>query len=229
MSTHPPFRTHRRSPRLAERSEALHTRAQGAAPPRTTSEPSGAGLTSSRTISQALRAGARAPDFTLRDHLGWPISLARLLAQGPVVLIFYQGTWCPYSDRQLRAYERALPRMTELGAALLAISSQAPDQSLSPAEMLDLSFPVLTDPGNHVARRYGLVRDHPGAASAAHRQNGAGTLVAAGGADGACARVIPDTFVVDQAGIIRVAFADPDVTRRLEPQAALAALRQLRG
>jgi alkyl hydroperoxide reductase subunit AhpC len=147
------------------------------------------------------------------------------------VLVFYQGTWCPYSDRQLRAYERVLPRITELGATLLAISPQAPDHSLSAAELLDLSFPVLTDPGNHVARRYGLALDHPDTARAAHHPSVAGALVTASAAGAAvvCARLIPGTFVVDESGIIRVAFADLDVARRLEPPAALAALRQLRG
>lgn len=233
MTTHVPFRTHRQSPRLAEPSASLpaRARAQGSAEARTAQDPSGAGLANSRSTSQALRAGTRAPDFTLRDHLGWPIALSRLLPRGPVVLVFYQGTWCPYSDRQLRAYERVLPRITELGATLLAISPQAPDHSLSAAELLDLSFPVLTDPGNHVARRYGLVLDHPDTARAAHRPSVAGALVTASAAGAAvvCARLIPGTFVVDESGIIRVAFADLDVARRLEPPAALAALRQLRG
>lgn len=207
-----------------------HSWPRGSAEKPSARETASIGLARSYAHSQALRAGASAPDFTLRDHLGWPVSLSRLLAWGPVVLVFYQGLWCPYSDRQLRAFNRGLRRIQDLGAALLAISPQQPDHSLSAAEMLDLSFPVLRDPGNLVARRYGLMRAGDLAASRASHGGGLDAHVATaedGGQDTGT-RLIPGTFVVDQTGIIRLAFADPDVTRRLEVAAVLAVLNQLR-
>jgi peroxiredoxin len=41
----------------------------------------------------ALRVGERAPDFTLLDAAGRPVSLADYRDKKPVVLIFYRGYW----------------------------------------------------------------------------------------------------------------------------------------
>ena len=57
---------------------------------------------------RSLRVGQTAPDFALPDATGRPVSLASLLASGPVVLVFYRGNWCPYCNVQLRAYNQAL-------------------------------------------------------------------------------------------------------------------------
>ncbi len=89
-------------------------------------------LIASGAAERALKEGAQVPDFTLPDALGRPVTLSHLLRQGPVVISFYRGEWCPYYDLELRAYQRALPRIRELGASLVAISPQTPDHSLSP-------------------------------------------------------------------------------------------------
>src|SRR5262249_13009098 len=81
--------------------------------------------------SKALKVGDSAAEFTLPDATGRPVSLASLRRIGPVALTFYRGQWCPYCDLQLRAYQEALPRIHALGATLVAISPQTPDESLS--------------------------------------------------------------------------------------------------
>ena len=50
-------------------------------------------LIRSGLAEKAKRKGERAPDFTLSNPNGEPVSLSRLLAQGPVVVTFYRGTW----------------------------------------------------------------------------------------------------------------------------------------
>jgi MmyB-like transcription regulator ligand binding domain/AhpC/TSA family len=60
----------------------------------------------------------------------------------------------------LRTYQSELvPRLADLGATLVAISPQSPDESLSAAEKSALQFPVLSDAGCRVARRLGIVVD----------------------------------------------------------------------
>lgn len=173
----------------------------------------------------ALREGSRAPDFTLPDALGEPVSLASLLEQGPVVVTFYRGDWCPYCNLHLRAYQQALPHMTELGATLVAISPQTPDHSLSTQEKKELRFPVLSDGGNTVARRFGLVYPVSEAIRPLYTQLGM-NLPAYNG-DDAWELPIPGTFVIDQQGTIRLAFAEADYTRRLEPAAIVESLRSI--
>jgi peroxiredoxin len=88
--------------------------------------------------------------------LGQSVTLSQLPTQGPVIIIFYRGEWCPYCNLELRAYQKALPQFQELGATLVAISPQTPDHSLSTKEKHELAFVVLSDMGNCVAREYGL-------------------------------------------------------------------------
>src|SRR5712691_261757 len=111
----------------------------------------------SGAAEKALKEGAQAPDFTLPDALGNAVTLSHLLRQGPVVMSFYRGAWCPYCNLELRAYQRVLPQLQELGATLVAISPQTPDHSLSTVENKELTFAVLSDVGNQVARAYRIV------------------------------------------------------------------------
>jgi hypothetical protein len=50
-------------------------------------------LRASGIMEKVARLGSRAPEFTLPDAAGQPVSLAELRARGPVVLSFYRGRW----------------------------------------------------------------------------------------------------------------------------------------
>ncbi len=81
-------------------------------------------LIASGAATRALKAGERAPAFTLRDPDGQPVSSADLLARGPLVISFYRGVWCPYCNMELQALQEALPQFEHMGASLVAISPQ---------------------------------------------------------------------------------------------------------
>ena len=170
----------------------------------------------------ALAAGVAAPDFTLPDARGGVVGLSDLLQKGPVVVTFYRGTWCPYCNLALRAYQRALPDIQALGAQLVAISPQIPDESLSMAEKNDLAFPVLSDEGNNVGRQYGLVFALD--AETRERYLGMGNDLVHSNGNDAWELPMPGTFVIGQDGIIKLAWAKADYTQRLEPAEILAAL-----
>lgn len=104
-----------------------------------------------------LRKGDQAPDFTLVNASGNPISLNGLLKKGKVVLTFYRGTWCPYCNLLLNQYQQVLDEIQSLGANLVAISPQTPDESLNIREKNELKFEVLSDVGNLVAKQFTTV------------------------------------------------------------------------
>jgi peroxiredoxin len=171
----------------------------------------------------ALRVGDRAPAFTLPDARGGDVALADLLAGGPVVLVFYRGGWCPYCNLQLAAFQSALAELRAAGAALVAVSPQTPDESLSVAERHALEFPVLSDAGNAVARTYGLVFRQSEAATTTSR--GLGIELAAYNGDDSNTLPAASTFVIGPDGVIRFASVSGDYRWRVGPDEVLAALR----
>lgn len=104
-----------------------------------------------------LKSGDKAPNFSLLNATGETVKLSELLKNNRVVLTFYRGTWCPYCNLQLGLYQHSLAEMQELGAQLVAISPQTPDESLNIKEKNELRFEVLSDNGNIIASQYTTV------------------------------------------------------------------------
>ncbi len=182
-------------------------------------------LIKSSAAEFALKEDEQAPDFTLPDALGQPVTLSQLLTQGPVIIMFYRGEWCPYCNLELRAYQKALPQFQELGATLVAISPQMPDHSLSTMEKQGLAFAVLSDVGNQVARQFGLVFTLDEAARTLHAQLGA-DLPAYNG-DDSWELPMTGTFLVDQSRRVRLASVDPNFFHRLDPSFVIVRLKEL--
>ena len=197
--------------------------------------PPGALATVGAEIGKMLDSGAganiiasstRAPDFTLPDAKGGTWQLAKILERGPVVLVFYRGGWCPFCDLQLRAYQASLGEIQAHGATLVAISPQTPDYALSDAEKKALTFPVLSDSGNRVARQYGLVVKF--SAVMQKVQAAFDAPLPRFNGDESWEVPTPAVFVVDRGGVVRFASANADWTKRVEPSAILRALESIR-
>jgi peroxiredoxin len=171
----------------------------------------------------ALRPGDAAPDFALPDARGGRVALLDLRAAGRVVLVFYRGSWCPYCNLQLRAFQDALADLEAEDAALVAVSPQKPDHSLSAAQRAGLAFPVLTDAGSRVAERYGLVFRVDEDAQEVHRS--VGIDLAEVNADGSWTLPAAATFAIERDGTILYAAVSGDYRWRVGPREVLAALR----
>lgn len=170
-----------------------------------------------------LAVGSRAPGFTLPDAHGQPIRLADLLEQGPVIVTFYRGAWCPYCNLQLKSLRESLPHLEAYGAHLVAISPQTPDRSRAQVEKDDYPFHVLSDLDDSVMKAYKLYFELPVEVRDLYKGNFDLDIEAYNGA-GRHGLPVPGTFVLDRQGIVRAAFADTDYRKRMEPQAILDAL-----
>ena len=116
---------------------------------------------------------------------------------------------------ELRALQLKLPEITSLGAQLVAVSPQLPDNSLSTAEKLSLTFEVLSDVGNKVARNFGIVFTLPEALRDIYK--GFGIDLPASNGDQTFELPVPATYIINRQGIIEYAFVDIDYTQRMEP------------
>jgi peroxiredoxin len=183
-------------------------------------------LAVSGAAHQACKAGAYAPDFRLPDARGGHVRLRDLLADGPVVLSFYRGGWCPYCNLELRALQKVLPEIHRLGAQLVAVSPQTPDESLSTAEKNELAFLVLSDAGSATANAFGLAFDLAEELRPIYARFGHALPDKNG--DESWRLPIPATYVIDRDGTIALAFVDPDYRNRLEPAEILSVLQGLK-
>ena len=118
-----------------------------------------------------------------------------------------------------------LPQLTGRGIGLVAISPQTPDGSLSMRDKHDLSFTVLSDPGNMIARRLGVLTRPSDEARAAQLQ--LGLDLAAVNADGTTGIPMPTVAILDAGHVLRWIDVHPDYSTRTEPAQVLDALDRL--
>lgn len=173
----------------------------------------------------ALRVGDQAKDFRLPNASGGEQTLAALLKEGPLVISFYRGGWCPYCNLEFKALSDALPKINQLGAKLIGISPELPDNSMSTKEKHQLPFDLLSDVGNKVAREYGIVMDVPPSMVPLYIKWGLDVPKSNG--DESWELPIPATYVIDEDGKVTFAFVNKNYTERCEPAEIIKALQSL--
>jgi len=120
-----------------------------------------------------------------------------------------------------------LPEITAAGTSLVAISPELPEHTADTSRKDGVAFEILSDHGNAVARHFGLVFQFPPDLVELYRTGFKNDLTVRNGTDN-FELPIPATFVIAQDGIIRLAFVNPDYTKRLEPQDIVEALQVMR-
>ena len=167
--------------------------------------------------------GAPMPDGELLDVRGAATSLAQIRAGRPAVVVFYRGGWCPFCNIALRTYQAELaPALADRGFVMIAVSPQKPDGSLTASETNELTYAVVSDPGNQIASALGILTQPDAEAVAAQQK--LGLDLAEHNADGGLTLPMPTTVVVDTAGVIRWIDVHPNYTTRSEVPDILAAV-----
>ena len=167
--------------------------------------------------------GTVMPDGALLDAHGASTSLAQLRDGRPAVVVFYRGAWCPYCNITLRTYQADLvPALGERGFALIAVSPQKPDGSLTSAQSNELTYSVASDPGNQLAVALGILSEPSPDAIAAQLK--LGLDLTEHNADGEKTLPMPTVVVIDAAGVIQWIDVHPDYATRSEVLDILAAV-----
>ena len=183
-------------------------------------------LIRSGQAQRAKKAGDLAPQFTLLDPEGKPVSSRELLARGPLVISFYRGVWCPYCNLELQALQDALPEISARGASLVAISPQTAPNSRKSQRENKLDFPILSDVRSEVANAFGIRFALPDYLVETYKSFGNNLAVVNN--DPAWVLPMPARYVIGTDGIIAYAEVNPDYTRRPDPSELLPVLDRLR-
>jgi peroxiredoxin len=114
---------------------------------------------SNSRIPHGLKEGDRAPDFTGYDQTGKQVTLKGFLEQGPVVMFFYRGNWCPACNKQLKAYQDSINLITGQGASVVAITPESIEFVEQTVKMHGISFTVIYDCQEKIMEDYDLMFD----------------------------------------------------------------------
>lgn len=185
-----------------------------------------ADLIESGQAQRAKKAGDPAPEFTLPDTDGKPVSSRELLTRGPLVLSFYRGVWCPYCNLELQALQEALPEITARGASLVALSPQTAANSRKSQRDNKLGFPILSDARSEVANAFGIRFKLPDYLVELYK--GFGNNLPAVNDDPSWVLPMPARYVIGTDGVIAYSEVNPDYTQRPDPSELFPVLDRLK-
>jgi peroxiredoxin Q/BCP len=148
-----------------------------------------------------LRVGDRAPDFSLLDERGLPVSLKDYLGSKVVVLYFYPKDFTPGCTAEACSFRDNYKPYQDRGAVVIGVSVDSVESHSKFSEKYDLPFTILSDSSKDVARAYGVL-----------------------GIGGFLARRV--TFIINKEGKITHIFSKVDVKQHNEE--VLKALEELR-
>jgi peroxiredoxin len=121
-----------------------------------------------------------------------------------------------------------LHTIRSLGAGLVAISPELPDNTLTMAEKHAIPIDILSDATSEVLKKYRLWFAVPEEVKTLYLEKFGLNLEKYNGA-GRWELPVPATYVLDREGIVRAGEADPDYTARMEPSDVVTALRNIAG
>lgn len=174
-------------------------------------------------VKTAIKVGAKAPEFELKDSNGQLVKSKDLLKQGSVVLTFYRGAWCPFCNTYLRKLGQRTADIKAAGGQLVAISVENPDSSMAVAKKNEVLFPVLSDPNLDLARKFGIVFQLPPDTAETYKSRGLD--LAKRNSMEKPELPLGVTYIIDKSGKITYAFIDADYRKRAEPDVIIENLK----
>lgn len=105
-------------------------------------------------MTQQIRPGGTAPDFTLTDHDGQQVRLSGLRG-GKVIVYFYPKAFTPGCTSQACDFRDNLASLGRLGYTVLGVSDDDPETLHRFVEEYHLTYRLLSDPGSETARAWG--------------------------------------------------------------------------
>ncbi len=191
----------------------------------------GDGVAGSKTSSApppapGLAVGTKAPDAAVTGTDGKPVQLASLYKDGPVVLTFYRGGWCPICTRTLSAWGPRLAELKTAGGTFIALTPETPDLAAKTRDGTHADYSVFSDGAFAAAKAFKVHFTVDDDTKAKYQKFG--LKVAESNVSGTWELPAPATFVIDREGVIRWAFADWDYKKRADPAEVIRVVRSLK-
>ena len=174
---------------------------------------------------QELPIGSTAPNFAATDHLSKEIVLKDLLQEGPVVLTFYRGEWCPHCNNYMRNLQDSLAMISTYKASVIAITPESEMYIEESVEKSGATFSIVWDEGHRIMDDYQVTFRLGNSKNAIYKMGGI-NVSKASGSDHRMLPV-PATYIIDTKGIIRGSFYNEDYSLRMPVRDILAVLEKI--
>lgn len=172
-----------------------------------------------------LKVGDKVPNVTVLTVEGKKIELSKALGDGPSVVVFYRGGWCPYCNRHLADLRTIDRQLGELGYNILAIAPDRPAKMKAQKQEHDYGYRLLADPEARAIRAFGLAFhvDEP----THEKLLGYGIDLAEHSGRDHRILPVPAAYLIDDEGVIRWAHWDANYRERVKPAELLSAAHKV--
>jgi peroxiredoxin len=169
--------------------------------------------TINNTIPHGLKVGDKAPDFTGYDQKGKQVELKKLLENGPVILFFYRGKWCPVCSRYINNYQDSLKVITDQGFNVVAITPESIENVEQTVKLHNITFTVIYDCQEKIMKDYDVMFSVTKAYQDKILSDFSIDIAKNNGRD-AARLPVPATYIINKEGIIVAAQFDPNYRNR---------------
>ncbi|WP_430933824.1 peroxiredoxin family protein [Saccharicrinis sp. 156] len=173
---------------------------------------------------QVLPTNSKAPNFKATTNHGDVIDLSEITRQQQIVLFFYRGQWCPYCNKQMSELQDSLDFITNLGARVIAITPEKPEEVEKTIEKTGASFDIIYDENHKIMDKYKVTFKLPKTKHAKYKAWGIDINKASGNSD--YALPVPATYIIDKNGIIKGSFFDEDYKKRMSVKEVVEILKR---
>lgn len=169
-----------------------------------------------------LKVGEMAPLINAIDHSGTPVHLDSLLKNGPLVVFFYRGSWCPYCNKQMSELQDSLYLLKEKNATVLAISPETNKSMNKIINKSEAEFIFVSDTTYAIMNAYKVSFKVDDKTLIKYKSFGINIEKSNGNNDNILP--VPATYVIGKDGIIKLAYFDTNYKKRVTIKQVLTAL-----
>lgn len=174
-------------------------------------------LRKTKILENAINKNSQVPEFEIDGQ-----SFSSFYKKNPIVLKFYRGSWCPYCQLELKAYESFKAKIEAKGYKVIILTPDTKKEILKFKKKQNISYEIYSDKDNAIAKKFGVAFKLEEELSKLYKRFGINLKAAQGNEFDELP--LPGTYVINQEGKITYAFIDVDYKKRLDPQELLTHL-----
>ncbi len=174
---------------------------------------------------EPLFIGDKAPNFLALDQFEHRFSLKDRLENGPVIVVFYRGQWCPHCNRHMSHIQDSLQMILDAGASVIAITPEKGAKIEKTMEKSGATFSIIYDENHRIMDKYHVTFKLGGWKRFIYGSAGININKASGNKDNALP--VPATYIIAQYGIIFSSHFNEDYTERMSVKEMLEVLSKM--